>query len=72
MAAVDSKPYTISAVPDAALRQVFHSTGLPETFRLKLAEQGVTELTVFANIADNMTTFKELISTFFTEKQLGT
>ena len=66
MAAVDSTPYS-----SASLRQVFHSTGLPETFRLKLAEQGVAELSISANIADTMTTFKELNSTFFTEEELG-
>ena len=71
MAVVDTTPHVTGAVPEAALRQVFHTTGLPEAFRLKLASQGVTELVVFANIADNMSTFKDLISTFFTEEELG-
>ena len=71
MAAADSTSYVAGAILEPALRQVFHVTGMPETFRLKLANQGVSELLLFANIADNMNTYKDLISSFLTEEELG-
>ena len=52
MAAMNMTTYSAGAVAEAALHQVVQKTGLPEAFRLKLAEQGVAELLVFANIPD--------------------
>ena len=58
----------VGAILEAILAQIWHSTNFFETFRLTLASKGVTELSVFVNIADNMTAFKDAMSTFSTSR----
>ena len=56
---------------EATLKHVWQSTNLPAQFRVKMATQGLTELSSFAGISDTLTGFKESISTFFEESGRG-
>ena len=65
MSSVDRTPYVAGAIPEVTLAQNRHTT---ETFQLSLASNGSRS---FQSIADNMTAFKDDISTFLTEKDFG-
>ena len=56
---------------EATLKKVWQSTNLPAQFSVKMATQGLTELSIFDGISDTLTGFKESISTFFEEAELG-
>ena len=69
--AMDATIYPDGVTVEATLKQVWQSTNLPAQFRVKMATQGLTELSIFAGISDTLTGFKESISTFFEEAELG-
>ena len=68
---MDATIYPDGVTVEATLKQVWQSTNLLAQFRVKMATQGLTELSIFAGISDTLTGFKESISTFFEESELG-
>ena len=68
---MDATIYPDGVTVEATLKQVWQSTNLPAQFRVKMATQGLTELSIFAGISDTLSGFKESISTFFEESELG-
>ena len=68
---MDATVYPDGVTVEATPIQVWQSTNLPAQFRVKMATQGLTELSTFAGISDTLTGFKESFSTFFEESELG-
>ena len=68
---MDATIYPDGVTVEATLKPAWQSTNLPAQFRVKMATQGLTELSIFAGTSDTLTGLKESISTFFEESELG-